>query len=549
MSHSHWRVVAGVLVALALNPHAAQGQDAAQPPEVRVRVEQLAGSTIYLNVGTDHGLAAGDTLVVFPDEGPPRLGELAVRLANSTRTVLDFVGDPFDLERGQIIRMQLLRMPTVALPDADLDAPDRLEVAPSERAAAAAADDEGASTDDEGQVIAPRVQPLSGRWGLDLAGSHSLTELAGGVGDQSVSRVFASPALRFDLFAPAAVGGFDLRLRTRATYRYGSSPGFDSQLMPRFYEVSLYRDFETLPLQLTLGRFHSPGESFSGYWDGLGARFGGQAFGIGALVGMQPDRWNQLPNSDLPKATVYADFEHQTDGLRWRADASAHAVWPRVGEGTHTFFGVGHRLTAGSFRLTQDLQVDRDAWQGGYRLSRFTTHATVRVASGVHLRAGVSRRSTFLLWVDDPTELFAPQRDRLNLGVSARSGQRSLSLDMSLNRDVAGEISQSFSGTMIPGTLWRDVGTMASFSYWSSALGSSWSVAPALRWTWGDMRARTGYRFYTSTFARRTQTTHSPDISLSMRLANRLRASLRVQGRFGPNVTSEFVQLSLSRTF
>jgi hypothetical protein len=514
------------------------------PPEIRVRIEQIAGATIYLDLGTNHGLAVGDTLPVLPDEGPPRLGSVWVRLANATRAVLEFAGDPFPLERGQIVRLQLQRVPTVAAPDPELGASGRddAEVAPSDVVVPE-------PVEDDPVVAVERVQPVTGRWGLDLAGSHSVTDLGGGIGDQSVSRVFASPALRFDLFAPSSVGGFDLRLRTRATYRYGSSPGFNSELVPRFYEVSLFRQFDAVPLQLTMGRFHSPGESFSGYWDGLGARFGGSGFGLGALVGLQPDRWNQLPNSDMPKATVYADFEHRSEGVRWRGDVSAHSVWPPTSAGAHLFFGIGHRLTSGNFRLAQDLQVDRDSWNGGYRLSRFTTQATVRMAPGVHLRAGVSRRSTFLLWVDDPTELFAPQRDRVNVGLTTRSGRNSASVDVSLNRDVAGEVSRSVSGTLVGGSLWRDIGTMASFSYWDSALGTSWSVAPALRWAWGDVRGRTGYRFYTSNFARRTQTTHSPDISLSMRLPNRLRASLRVQGRFGPAVTSEFVQFSLSRVF
>jgi hypothetical protein len=380
-----------------------------------------------------------------------------------------------------------------------------------------------------------------------MAVSHAASTLGTTVDPVDVSRTFATPALRFDVRAPGAVAGFDLRMSSRTTYRYGTEPGFDHQWAPRVYQFALERQFDGA--RLTLGRFHSPGESFSGYWDGLSLRVGGSGLGVGALAGFQPDRWNQLPNSELPKATIFVDFDRQRGDTRWRGDVSAHMAWPTDGAPTHTFFGFGQRISSGPFRINQEVQVDRDPFAGGLRLSRLTSQASLRVARSVDLRAGVSRRETYLIWAVSPEDLFSSQRDRANVGVSVRGSRGSASLDVGLNRDVGDNVTRSVTGSLSLPRLFGSVGATGSASWWDGDTGHAISFSPSLLWGMGRARVRAGYRFYTSDVLGRLRTTHAPDFSLDMPFASRVRASIRLRSRWGDGVRSEFFQINLSRVF
>jgi hypothetical protein len=382
-----------------------------------------------------------------------------------------------------------------------------------------------------------------------MAVSRSAATLGTDVDPVDVSRTYATPALRFDVRAPAAVGGFDLRVSTRTTYRYGSEPGFDPEWSPRIYEASLERRFDRVPVELRLGRFHSPGESFSGYWDGMSLRLGGDGFGVGFLGGLQPDRWNQAPTTELPKATVFMDFERRAGDLRWRGDASAHVAWPSQGGSARTWYGVGQRLSLDRFRLRQELQIARDPFDGGMRLSRFLARASVGLSDRVDLRAGVSRRSSFALGTLDPAEAFSPRRDRADVGLSIRGRGSFASLDFGLNRDVADRLTRSATGSFSLPDVFGPAGLAVAASWWEGDIGRAVSVAPSLSWRVGAARLRTGYRYYDSDVLGRRRATHAPDASIDLPFANGMRASIRIRGRWGDGVRSEYVRIDLSRVF
>lgn len=541
--------------ALSAVPSAARTQEPTGDPRVEARVRQVAGSTVYVDLGTDHGLAVGDTVPVARRGTDDTVGQLTVTVASAVRSVLSFAGPTFAVTRGEVLVFTLLRAPRVEPPPVDEPVEVSAEAArgasESVSAAPAAAPVRAGSTPSPraGAPEVPRVPavPASGRWALEMAVSHAASEVGTDVDPVEISRTYATPAVRLDLRAPDAVGGFELRLSTRTTYRYGTDPGFDPTWSPRVYEAALERRFDGA--QLVLGRFHSPGESFSGYWDGVSLRVGGEGFGVGAVAGLQPDRWNQLPTSELPKASVYVDFDRRTDAVRWRGDLSAHVAWPTDGAPTHTFFGLGQRLSAGALRLQQEIQIDRDPFEGGVRLSRLTARASLAASDAVDFRAGVSRRESYLIWAVDTEDLFSSRRDRADVGVSVRGGGRYLSADVGLNRDVAGNVTRSVTSSFSAPRVAGSMGFLASASWWDGDTGHALSVAPSLSWRWGSARLRTGYRFYSSDVLGRARTTHSPDLSLDVPFSGGLRATLRVRGRWGDAVRSEFVQFNLSRVF
>ncbi len=531
-------------VALAVggtSPAASQSYELTPGPRVEARVRQVAGATVYLDLGTDHGLAVGDTVPLARTLRGRAVGHMVVTVASTVRSIVSFAGAPFSLSRGEVVAIGLLREPTVAPP------PVRDQPGSPSTTRAPARDTPSPPTAEAATPLVTPPLPAHGRWGLEMAVSHAASTLGTPVDPVEVSRTFATPAVRLDVRAPSFLAGFDLRVSSRTTYRYGTDPGFSQQWAPRVYQFALERRFDGA--ELILGRFHSPGESFSGYWDGVSLRLGEHGLGVGVLGGFQPDRWNQLPNADLPKATLFVDFDRQRGTTRWRGDVSAHMAWPADGAPTHTFFGFGQRISTDRLRISQELQVDRDPFAGGLRLSRLTGQASLRLSRSVDLRAGASRRETYLIWAVAPEDLFSSQRDRATIGVSVRGNRASASVDVGVNRDVSDRVTRSLTGSLSVPRLWGSVGAMGSASWWGGDTGHALSISPSLLWGVGRARVRAGYRLYTSDVLGRLRTTHAPDFSLDLPLASRVRASMRFRGRWGDGVRSEFFQINLTRTF
>jgi hypothetical protein len=88
----------GLLAVLALPAQA-------QERRVNVQIEAVAGENAYLSIGTEGGVAAGDTLAAF--RGDRLAGRLRVVSATATRSVVTFVGEPFAITRGERFEVAL----------------------------------------------------------------------------------------------------------------------------------------------------------------------------------------------------------------------------------------------------------------------------------------------------------------------------------------------------------------------------------------------------------------------------------------------------------
>lgn len=529
-------LAAALLSAVALGA-ATDRASAQERSALRVRVRQVAGATLYLDVGTRHGLAAGDTLDVAREEAGVRVGRLVVTASTPTRSVLSFAGAPFPVTRGEVLVLGLLRVPA-ELPAAADARPER---APPAADAARAPNRPREEIPVRG--VAPR-RPY-GRIGLDLAASRSVTRV--GTSDPlHVDRTFATPALRLDATVPDALGGFRLRTSLRLAYRYSDVELARPAASTRVYAAVLERDFTSLPLRVALGRFHSPVESYSGYWDGAFVRWGGDV-GIGALVGFEPDRWDERPSTALPKATAFVDATRRGRGWRWSGDVSVHAVRPSDSLPDHTFVGVTQRLVAGAVRLGHDLQVDRDP-EGGWRLSRLRADGALALGAGLHLRAGVARRESWSVWrAGDP---FSPRHDRVQGGLAYLGAGGSLALDLSRARDAAGRVSNgataSFRLRAVPLLAGSDL--TGSLSRWSGPYGTTLSLAPALGRDFGTTRLRAGYRLDRSELLGREVLTHGVEGGFDLPLGV-VRASGRARVQWGSVLAAQSFRLGLVRVF
>jgi len=532
-------VVAGGMV--ASSPGHARAQSRAPAPvqtqvrpKVTVRVRQVAGNTVYLDIGTRHGLATGDTLRAALDSLGPPTGWLVVTASTETMSVLTFIGAGLPVVSGTPLTLWLLREP--------VEAPPPQAVAPPRRSSSARTT-ERAPPSEAGVLGQPH-----GRFGFDLTGVRSSTQVGGLNPSSSVMR-FATPGLVFDATVPDLGGGFSLRTNLRAAYRYSSGDIINPATSVRVYSAVLEKDFRHAPVRFAVGRFLSPEEVYSGFWDGGYLRLGGRSFGAGAMVGFEPDRWNERPSTKYPKATVFADAQRQGDGWRWHADASASAVRPRDSLPDHTFIGFSQRVTTRRLYLSEDLQVDRNPAGGRWRISWLQLRSSVSVGGGFRVSAGASRRESWSPWL--PGSPFLPRNDRLDAGLGFWRGAGGLSAGASVNRDASGRKSYgataSYSVTRLPGL--GPVGTSGVVTRWSGPFGSTMSAAPSLTLALTPAWLRLGYRYSRSDYLRSSLVTNTVEGSLDVPFAPSMRLSLTMSESWGGVLSSQYMYLSLYRIF
>jgi hypothetical protein len=494
---------------------------------VAVQVRQVAGANVYVDIGTRHGLAAGDTLSAARDTiGQPE-GSVVVVAATEDRSVLAFASDPFPVTRGARLVLYLLRAPAEEPPT-----PESPGIRPD------------ASVPTE--AVTAKARPY-GRVGLEMSASRSTT-LVGQTDPESVQRTFATPVLRVDATVPEAMGGFTLRTSLRAAHRHASQRLITPSTSVRVYAAHLERDFEDLPLRLAFGRFSSPVESYSGYWDGLLVRVGSRGLGVGAIVGFEPERWNESPSTERAKTTAFLDLDRRGRSWRWRGNISAHALRPTNDVPTHTYLGATQRISVRGLTLSQDLQLDRDPSEGAWRISRLRVRGAVSLGGPVALRAGFSRRESFVLGGTLP---FAPRSDRVDAGFSIRGEGGFLSADVGANEDAQGNRTWGTAGSFVVYRIagLEATGASGSVMRWTGLNGDIISASPSLSRDLGSARIRLGYRFSHADYLARVTTTHGTHASADMRLSDGVRLFARVRVQWMGALRNEGVDLRLYRVF
>ncbi len=549
-------LIAWLAVALAVLPDASAAQ--ARAPRVAVRVRQIAGSTLYLDIGTRNGLLAGDTLTAYTDTTKAAVGRLRVTAATETRSALTFAGAPFAVTRGMDLVLQLRRTPEEAAPEL-LEAVGRPAPAkPSSRAGAAGA---AADTSARGSPRTPRAEtsaPASfsgaphvaahGRWTLELSALRSTTQL-GGAQPTRVARTFATPALGMDITVPDAVGRLRLRADMRLSYRYSDRNIVQPATAARVYALALEGNLGPR-VRVSLGRFYSPVESYSGVWDGALVRVGSRrGFGVGAMAGFEPNLWDQRPSTKRPKATLFMDGRSRGDGWSWAGNLSVTGVRPRDGEPNHTFVGATERLSAGPLWIAHDLEVDRDPTNGRWRISRLRIQASADLWSGLALHSGVSRSEPWLYGLSGSP--FGLRSEQADLGLSLRKGEAYASVDGSVSKDAVGDRSSGVTGTFSLGRLPGVPGLSAygSVAQWTGRYGNMLSAAPSLRLSLDAANLRLGYRIERSDYLKRTILTHAIDASADIDLSSGVRLSGDVRVQIGGALSNQALALRLYKVF
>ncbi|MCJ7628085.1 MAG: hypothetical protein MUO50_06815 [Longimicrobiales bacterium] len=341
-----------------------------------------------------------------------------------------------------------------------------------------------------------------------------------------------------------------MRLNTSMRLSHRTSP--DDAIQPvtslRFYQLDLEKRFETVPLQLHLGRFHNPFDDYSGYWDGLMIHVGENGLGGGVAVGFEPELWNEGLSTDRPKVSGFLDYNAQGEAAEYSGALSFQTMRPQSDLPARTYLGLSQRVRVGNAWINQRLQVDRSVDGSNWTLTRLQLDASLPLSGGLSAHGGWRRWRPYSPIV--LTDEAGPFHDRASVGLSYWAAGGGLSADVSLDRPEGEEEARTVSSSFyIRRTPLLGLGFSGMASYWTRGDYSSIMLSPEVRREFGRVEIRGAYRLYQTSSAFGEIRHRSADMALTLPLGSGF--SARFQGfiQWGGDFTSNRVLASLWKSF
>jgi len=503
------RILSRALVALApMLGFVGTGASAQQ--QLDVVVEYIAGSNLYIDAGTQSGIVDDDTLMVFTQADGVLLGTFVVVTVTRERAVVTFASDPFPVTRGKTLHLVLGRT-TAVFPSPV-----------TER--------RGTEAQRRATGFGPQV---SGRLSVDVNALQTRSE-APEIGVEPTDRTFTTPTARLRMNMTRLPGDLRFQINTRASARYASTDLTQPEQSFRVYQASLAREWRMA--QFEAGRFYSPYETFSGYWDGALLRVGGDGFGVGAAVGFQPERSNETFSSNLPKYTAFVNAGHRGRSVFFDTDLSFHEFRPRDGTANYRFIGWSQQLRVGGFQVGHRIQVDHDAIAGKWVVTQLLARSSIPLGRRITVRFRYALRQPDPFLLQDT--VVSTRRDQGSAGLSFWLGNGTISADVIGNRVEGDPISYTYSGSFsFPNTALLGLGVSSTINYW--VLGDTKAVyaSGALSRSFGRFHSRVAYYRY-QTEALTTVLTHTAEVSLTFPVTQRLYTSLQGRIQRGENLNS-----------
>lgn len=530
MCRAHVGRVLRSLVVVACFGLGAAERISAQDAPIEVQVEQIAGSDIYLGVGTDRGVGPGTVLVVLGAEGEDEAGRLRVIEATSSRSITTFVGTPFAVTRGATLRLRIEATADDPPPAAAVAAGVAANDAPAAR-----------STSSSRASTGPRI---SGSLGLSFDARETTTSWDE-FDIEEVDRQFSTPTVALRFGAAELPGGLDFRTNLRASYRSSTDDFVQPQDFVRVYSLELRKDFGLV--QASLGRLYNPYEPMSGYFDGAYLHVGGrEGFGGGVAAGIRPNREDGAISDSIPKYSVFANYSDRSGPLRYDAAVSFTQEMPKSDLlSNHSYAGLTQTLRAGPIRLRHSMTVDRDPTDDSWRVSRFLLGASVPIAGGLAAHARYSRREPYR--VEDVVPM-TYRRDRGSAGLTYSFSGSIVGADATANDVTEDGIGKSwtYSGWFsVPRTSLWELGFTGNASYRDRDGDRILYVVPGLTRRFGPTFARLTYTYYRTDEPAAVFTTHSGDLSVDFPLARRLRGTLAGRIQRGAQLDANSIYVSV----
>lgn len=483
-------------------------------------VEYIAGTNIYLGIGSDAGIGANDTVFVYDDGGDEPLGALVVISTSQGRSVATFAGDPFPVTRGRVLNVAFNPGAAPRTP-----APARRTV--------------GATTASVQRRLAggggasPRA---SGRLSLDVNLIGSTTKPSGEEA-AAIDRRFTTPALRLRMTVAQLPGGLTFNTSLRAASRIASDEAIEPRQSFRVYQASLERKFETLPVQMQLGRFYNPFEAFSGYWDGLLVHLGEEGLGIGGAVGFQPYQSNEDISTDVPKYAAFLNYRKSRGAVRYYADLSGHMLQPRNGLPRRTYLGLSQRFYWNRLHLSQRLQVDRDPVDEKWVITQLDLRSSIPIGGKLSLMGQYSVRRPFL--VSQTINPISAKSERASAGLTYYLFSGTVGADVTANRWDDSGISLTYSSHFsFPRTPLLGLGFRAAGSYWKRESITTFYVSPGIQRSFGSLQSELSYQRYTTERPSDYDVSDAIELFITFPIGRRLFYTLQGRTQWGDTLES-----------
>jgi len=389
------------------------------------QVTYRVGGSVYVDLGSLDGLAAGDTLTVVRLEAA--VARLVARDVAPRRAACDTLAGGAAIEVGDGAWF----MPRAANVAAAVDS----SMSPAGMSIAAA-----------DSVPAPAVPRLRrGVRGRIGASAWSV--------DPGREGAYLQPAADVWLDARGLAGGavdavLDVRGRSTAPMS-GSSVPVETFGARVYRAAATWHDPRSRYL-VTLGRQYAPSFAGVSLFDGVVARTAGERWGGGVLFGAQPEVGDLAVSFDLLQAGAFIEA-HSTPGNsgRWTA-ALGGVTSSQEGEVNRDFLFVGGswQKARAALYLAQEIDIARgwrkDVLPGTFTLSTTFASARFEVTKAVQARAGYDARRSVPLYRDrvtPETEFDDALREGGWLGASVRP-LRELRIDADVRRRF-GDASQA----------------------------------------------------------------------------------------------------------
>lgn len=398
--------------------------------------------------------AQGDSLTLELD--PP----VRVRVAGVTSSTLliVWIDSPPALEVGSRIRV------TGMARQAPSDVPAR-ENTPAERGSILDRQEAAQS-----RTVSGRSPSLSGYYTASLTASYS--DISGRFTDnRSATRTWATPTSSLRLRARDLPAGLDMTASLRGAHRLSSEPISGNATMMQLFELNVSRTAPTDRVHFTAGRFRDANSPMGGYWDGLRGSMAFGALRIGVAGGLEPDRYTEAWSSDTRKALVFGEWAAQGERYRTTLNAAAGSIMRDALSGSYYFLTAEQRTRAGRFRISNEVQLDRNPADGSWSLARWNARLSAPVSDRLTATARYGVRHYFAYWLSTPG--FSSERTQASAGLHYQLQNHSFGLNATTNQFSGRERNQGLSISARTHPSWSPVAVSHSSSVWDRASGTT----------------------------------------------------------------------------
>ena len=512
----------------------------AQQAELNLQVVQLAGQNIYLGGGRSAGLAAGDTLWVYQENGEQPMGRLVVISVSSQYAITRFVGNPFSVTRGQTLRLRHAGEETPS-PQAREQEQKSAEVKrPS------IFDQRGAPPGRRSEVE-PGPE-LHGSFSLGFYGMHSTTQFNRYI-SKKVNRMYLNPNAGLRLRTRNFPYHLEANVSARWTYRYADPTAINPEHVIRIYRLEVEKQFGKQPVFLKAGRFYNRYDSFSGFWDGLQLRLGDNNRGVGAIMGYEPDRADEGFSADLPKYTIFGYYELRAGKLWSETEAAWNRINPSVSWPDHRFAGLHQRFRLGSGRLDTEIQLDdlpgtKQNWQATELQLRMRLPLTRQWS----INGSWRRRRPYRIWRG--ASAVGYERTTLDAGVAYRTQTGTLGAGLTRSSSDISQDAWAYHGYARVNKIgiWQ-LSAHSSVYYWTMDQSNSISASLGVDRSFGHSTIQLGYRFYHSELNNDAQSVHGLNGSWFYTIRQSWRLNIQLNGDYGTYLQRQSLSLGLFKSF